>query len=142
MSTRVDRMPVMVVTRLRLRRPELLDDFFVASVAVIEQAKAASGSLGVDAMAENNDVWWTVSAWQDRAAMRAFVAAEPHHSVIPRVDEFCDEATFVDWEQDSAELPAWDISYARLVAEGQSAALTDASPANQDRSFPPPPASA
>jgi hypothetical protein len=37
-------MPVIVVTRLRLRDPVLLDEFFTAAVAVLEQAKSAGGT--------------------------------------------------------------------------------------------------
>lgn len=131
-------MAVIVATRLRLRSPALLDEFFVASVAVVEQAKAAAGNLGADALAEANDVWWTATVWQDRASMRAFVATEPHLSVIERLDDWCDEATFVDWEQDSTDLPDWQTSHRRIVDEGQSASLTNASPANEARTFPAP----
>jgi hypothetical protein len=131
-------MPVAVVTRLRLRSHDLLDEFFVASVSVLEQAKVSPGYLGADAIAEANDVWWTVSVWQDRDAMRAFVGADPHLGVMSRVDDWCDEATFAEWVQDSAELPDWNTSYQRVVAEGQSASLTNGSAANDDRTFPPP----
>ena len=31
-----------------------------------------------------------------------------------RLDEWCDEATFVDWEQAGADLPDWRASYGRL----------------------------
>jgi hypothetical protein len=131
-------MPVVVVTRLRLRTHEMLDDFFVASVSVLEQAKISPGYLGADALAEANDVWWTVSAWQDRDAMRAFVGTEPHLGVMTRVDDWCDEATFAEWSQDSPELPDWKTSFDRIVADGQSATLTNGSAANEDRTFPAP----
>jgi hypothetical protein len=131
-------MAVMVVTRLRLRSPALLDDFFNASVAVLEQAQASPGNLGADAMAEANDVWWTVTGWQGYDAMRAFVDGEPHRSTVGRLDDWCDEATFVDWEQASPNLPDWPSSYSRLVADGKSASLTNASAANQEREFPAP----
>jgi quinol monooxygenase YgiN len=137
-------MPIMVVTRLRLRSPDLLDEFFTASVAILEQAQTSAGNLGSDAMAEAHDVWWTVSAWTDRAAIDAFIGGEPHLGSEERLDHLCDEATFVDWLQDSEELPDWQTSYQHLVVDGRSAALTNASPANDARSFPapvvPPPA--
>jgi heme-degrading monooxygenase HmoA len=72
------RMPIMVVTRLRLKNPGVLDAFLAAAVAVLEQAKKSEGSLGADALAEANDTWWTVTAWADRPSMEAFVQAEPH----------------------------------------------------------------
>ncbi len=57
---------------------------------------------------------------------------------MPRLGDWCDEATFVDWEQDSADLPDWQTGYRRLVADGQVASLTHPTDAHQTRAFPPP----
>jgi hypothetical protein len=131
-------MPVIVVTRLRLRDPALLDEFFTAAVAVLEQAKNSDGSLGADVLADANDTWWTLTAWQERGPMRAYVGTEPHLSTMARLDDWCDEATFADWEQSSPDLPDWQTSYRRLIADGQVASLTHASDAHAARAFPPP----
>lgn len=131
-------LPVIVVTRLRLRDPALLDDFFTAAVGALEQAKDSAGCLGTDVLADANNVWWTVSAWQDRGPMRAFTGSEPHLSTMARIDDWCDEATFADWEQSGPGLPDWQASYGRIVADGQVASLTNASAANATRAFPAP----
>lgn len=131
-------MPVIVVTRLRLKSPAVLDEFFTDAVAAIEQAQQAAGNLGVDALADAGNVWWSVSAWQERGQMRAFVRGQPHLSITARLDRFCDEATFVDWEQDGPELPDWQTSWRHLVADGYAAELTNPSASNQTRAFPPP----
>ena len=89
-------MPVIVVTRLRLKDPALLDEFFTDAVAAIEQAMKSEGNLGADALADANNAWWSVSAWQDRSQMQAYVDREPHQGISRRLDHFCDEATFVD----------------------------------------------
>jgi hypothetical protein len=131
-------MPVIVVTRLRLKDPALLDEFFTDAVAAIEQAQQAEGNLGADALADADNAWWSVSAWRERAPMEAFVWAQPHNGITARLDHYCDEATFVDWEQDSPELPDWQTSWRHLVADGMVADLTEPSSANQTRAFPPP----
>lgn len=131
-------MAIIVVTRLRLRDPSQLDDFFSAAVAFLEQANAADGALGSDVLADANSVWWTVSAWRDRAAIDAYVSTDPHATGSARLDEWCDEATFADWDQETADLPDWTTSFTRLTAEGRSAPLTNASPANETRRFPAP----
>jgi hypothetical protein len=131
-------MPIIAVTRLRLRDPSLLDEFFTHAAAVLEQAQTSSGNLGADALAEAHDVWWSVTAWHDRPQMDAFVNAEPHLDTEGLLDHLCDEATFVDWEEASAELPDWQTSWRHLVADGQSAPLTHQSEANQTRAFPAP----
>jgi len=129
---------VIVVTRLRLRDPALLDEFFTDAVAAIEQAQKSEGNLGADALADANNAWWSVSSWQDRRLMRAFIRNQPHRSIMDRLDHYCDEATFVDWEQDSPDLPDWQTSHRHLVADGKAAELTRPSDANQTRAFPPP----
>jgi hypothetical protein len=53
-------MPVIVVTRLRLRDPEPLDEFFTDAIATMEQATTSEGSLGADALADANNAWWSV----------------------------------------------------------------------------------
>jgi quinol monooxygenase YgiN len=130
--------PVIAVTRLRLKDPALLDEFFVDAVAAIEQAQKSDGNLGANGLADVNNAWWTVSSWRDRDMMRAFVTSEPHQTIMSRLDRYCDEATFVDWVQPGSDLPDWQTSYQRLVADGQVAELTAASPANQTRAFPAP----
>jgi hypothetical protein len=130
--------PLIVVTRLRLRDADQLNDFFTAAVAVLDQSKASDGSLGADVLADANNAWWTVTAWQDRERMDAFVAANPHVETMHHLDTWCDQATFVDWDQDSADLPDWQTSYQRLIADGQVAELTNADPGHATRDFPPP----
>jgi quinol monooxygenase YgiN len=131
-------MLVIVVTRLRLRDPALLDEFFTDAVAAIEQAMKSEGNLGADALADANNAWWSVSAWKERHLMQAYVDSEAHLGISTRLDHFCDEATFVDWEQDSPGLPDWRTSWRRLIADGKAAELTHPSAANRTRDFPSP----
>jgi len=131
-------MTIIAVTRLRLRDVSFQDDFFNAALASLEQAKTADGATGSDAFADAGNVWWTVTAWCDRAAMASFVGSEPHASILGHLDEWCDEASFVDWEQDGADLPDWHTSYERLVADGTSSPLTHGTAANAARAFPAP----
>jgi hypothetical protein len=131
-------MPVIVVTRLRLKNQALFDEFFASAVAVVEQAQESDGNLGADVLADANNTFWTRTAWRERKAMHAFVGAEPHRHTMSRLGDWCDEATFVDWEQGSADLPDWQASHVRLVTEGQVADLTEPSAAHHTRDFPAP----
>jgi hypothetical protein len=47
-------------------------------------------------LADANDVFWIVSAWQARDPMQAFVGTQPYLATMARLDDWCDEATFVD----------------------------------------------
>ena len=131
-------MPVIVVTRLRLRDPAFFDEFFANAVAVVEQAQNSQGNLHADVLAEANNTYWTRTAWQDRELMNAFVGSQPHLDTMGRIDDWCDEATFIDWEQPSADPPDWQDGYRRLVASGQAASLTHATQAHRTRDFPAP----
>jgi hypothetical protein len=42
--------------------------------------------------------------------MQTYVDSQPHLGISARLDHYCDEATFVDWEQASADLPDWQTS--------------------------------
>ena len=130
-------MALVVVTRLRLRDPEFFDEFFAAVVAVVEQATSGEDNLAADVLAEASNTYWTRTCWQDAAAMRRFMVAEPHLSTMTRIDDWCDEATFASWEQADGVLPDWDDAYSRLIAQGQVVHLTFESQANATRSFPP-----
>ena len=131
-------MAVIVVTRLRLKDPALLDEFFTDALAAIEQAQKSNGNLGVDALADADNAWWSVSAWGERRPMLSYVRSEPHQTIRSKIDHYCDEATFVDWEQDSPDLPDWPTNWRRLVADGLPAELTQPSAAHQTRAFPAP----
>jgi hypothetical protein len=60
-------MPVIVVTRLRLRDPALLTAFFTAGAAVLRQAKKADGNLGADALGDA----------KQRGTMNAVTSGDP-----------------------------------------------------------------
>jgi hypothetical protein len=131
-------MPVIVITRLRLKDAALTDEFFADALAAIEQAQKADGNLGADALADAENAWWTATSWGERRQMHSFVGSEPHRTIMSRLDRFCDEATFVDWEQHSPDLPDWQTGWRRLVDGGTVAQLSQPSAAHQTRDFPAP----
>ena len=93
-------------------------------------------------LADANNARWTLTAWQERRAMHAFVGTQPHRGTMARLDDWCDEAAFADWEQDSPDLPDWETSYRRLLADDEAARLSKPSNAHLTRAFPPPVVSA
>jgi quinol monooxygenase YgiN len=131
-------MTIVVITRLRLRDPAWLDAFFAAASAALDAALKSDGNVGGDAIAEANNTWWTSSAWQDRASIGAFVRSDAHRRAMDGMNDWCDEATFVDWEQDDDAVPDWQTAYQHLVADGRSAKLPHGTPENDGRDFPAP----
>ena len=105
---------------------------------MLEQAQATDGSVGADTLQDADNTWWTATVWQDTAAIDGFVEADPHLTAMNHLDDWCDEATFVHWDQDGDDLPSWQVAWDRIIADGHSADLTAASAANSSRSFPAP----
>jgi len=70
--------------------------------------------------------------------MDAFAGSQPHLNTMGRPGDWCDEATFIDWEQPGVDMPHWQEGYRRLVADGHVASLTNASDAHHTRNFPAP----
>ena len=129
---------LIVITRLRLSGPQHRRAFLTAAASAITQATHAPGNLGTGVFPDDHDVYWTRTAWSDRESLAAFVGAQPHLGMMGSIDEWCDEATFVEWEQETPELPGWPAAHARLVEGGRANALSRPSPDHEARSFPPP----
>jgi hypothetical protein len=61
--------------------------------------------------------------------MRSFRHSGAHGLVMPRLLDWCDEAAYVHWNQDSVELPDWREAHRRLVQEGKLSKVYHPSPA-------------
>ncbi len=86
-------------TILPIRRYRDIPAFLSLSMKIAKQAKRAKGSVRY---ALKTDMpkkrFWTVSVWQDRASMRAFVQAEPHATAVKK---------FAGWAADGAAFAEW-----------------------------------
>ncbi len=131
-------MALIVVTRLRLRDVQFVDEFLTAAFAVVEQAQSSEGNLAADVLADADNAYWTRTSWTAQRTMRQFMMSEPHRTTMDRIDDWCDEATYVAWEQPEPTLPDWPVAHERLLAQGQVVNLTHASPENAGRTFPKP----
>ena len=112
-------MPFISVTRLRLRRWTLLPVFLWRAVPIKVKAERSPGNLGVQLLNDKRYTFWTCTAWDSEAAMRAFMLGTPHGPAMRKLLEWCDEASTVHWTQGSAELPTWAEAHERMQAEGR-----------------------
>jgi hypothetical protein len=112
-------MPLVSVTRLRIRSPWYLPAFFFHTLRATRQARAASGNKAVQLLPDAHRTFWTCTLWTDLQAMRAYVSAGAHRKSMKRLAHWCDEASVVHWEQDAMELPGWDEAYRRMQADGR-----------------------
>jgi hypothetical protein len=81
-------------------------------------------------------VFWTRTLWRDTAAMRRFMAGGGgHRHAMARLPHWCDEASLVDWQQDT--LPSWGEAEDRLRGAGRLSRVKHPSPAQSRGETPP-----
>jgi hypothetical protein len=131
-------MPLVAVTRLRVRAWRYVPAFFIQALRSARQARRANGNVRTSLLAEARRTFWTLTVWSDEAAMRAFMTQEPHGRVMPHLKEWCDEAAIAQWTQEAGDLPSWADAHRRLQAEGRRSKVLHPSPAHEAFAIPPP----
>ena len=112
-------MPFVSVTRLRLRSARYLIPFMIYALMSSRQARRSRGNLGVKLLRDANRAFWTLTAWQKDEDMRSFMMAGSHRRAMPKLLDWCDEASVAHWSQETAELPGWDQAHRKLVEQGR-----------------------
>lgn len=128
-------MPFISVTRLRIRALRFLPGFAVHAVRTRNQVRAAPGFRGGALLPDRDWTFWTMTAWTDEAAMRAYILAGAHRRAMPRLVRWCDEASIVHWVQDGADLPSWAEADARMRAEGRPSKVRHPSAAHAPMTY-------
>ena len=131
-------MPTVSITRLRVRKLRYLLSFLVWAVRATRQARRAPGNISVGLLRDRNNTYWTKTVWKDDASMNAFMMSEPHRAAMPKLLEWCDEASLVRWSQDGVEPPLWTDAHRRLEAEGRLSKVNHPTEAHRRLKFPPP----
>ena len=112
-------MPVISITRLHLRSLRFVPMFSVYTLASALQARRSEGFLGGLVGSDAERGAWTMTAWRDDAAMRAYRNSGIHRRAMPRLLKWCDEASFAHWQQSDATLPAPDEAHRQMLAQGR-----------------------
>jgi hypothetical protein len=131
-------MPVVSITRLRLRSWKFLPSFIVYAIRSRIQAAKAPGNLAHKAINEPDRVFWTATAWDAEDSVRQFMVAHPHGEAMRRLLNWCDEASVARWTQDTADLPNWQEAHRRMQAEGRPSKVRFPSAAHQQFKIPAP----
>ena len=132
-------MPVISITRLRVRSLLYLPAFLLRSLRAGNQAKRAPGNLGAKVLNDRRMVFWTCTSWDSEAAMRAFMLAPPHGPTMRKLLEWCDEAALVHWTQDSTELPSWTEAHGRMQRDGRTSKVNHPTEAHRNFEIAAPP---
>jgi len=122
-------MALAALTRLRLRSWRFVPLFLWHAARSASQAKRAEGCLAVR-LRQENGVYWTMTLWRDREAMRAYMISGAHMKAMPKLLHWCDEASVAEWEQDEGDLPRWSEARRKLLALGRVSKVNNPSPAH------------
>jgi hypothetical protein len=112
-------MPFISITRLRVRSAGYLVPFIWRTWQSTRQTVRAEGFLGGKVLPDARNAFWTVTAWKDAEAMNAFRTSGAHQAAMPKLLEWCDEASVAHWSQESLELPTWIEAHRRMVSDGR-----------------------
>jgi len=131
-------MPVVSVTRLRVRSWRFLPIFFLYALRSTRQATRAPGNLATRLFTDRNSVFWTATTWATEAAMKRFMVSGVHGRAMRKLRYWCDEAALVHWTQEHDAMPTWSEAHARLQSEGRRSKVNHPSPAHLTLRFPEP----
>jgi hypothetical protein len=112
-------MPLASITRLRVRSIRYLPEFLFRALASVRQARSSSGCLSADVRREVKLIFWTRTLWRDEQSMRAFMTTGAHRVVIPKILDWCDEASVTHWQQDRDSPPDWPTAETKMRTEGR-----------------------
>ncbi len=124
-------MPLASITRLRVRSIRYLPEFLLRALASVRQARHSPGCLHADVRREVKFIFWTRTLWRDEGAMRAFMTSGAHRTVMPKILDWCDEASVTHWQHDSEHPPDWPTAEIRMRSEGRTSRVRNPSPAHR-----------
>jgi hypothetical protein len=123
------------VTRLRVRSLRYLAAFLWQTFLSQRQVVRAPGFAGGRLLVDRKRTYWTLTVWQDEQAMRAFRGSAPHARVMPRLVEWCDEASYAHWTPKGDSVPSWQEACEQLMGEGRLSRVAHPSPSHDARQF-------
>lgn len=128
-------MPFVSITRLRIRSAFFLPRFFLHTMQAQSQLKRAGGFQGGALLPDRGRVFWTMTLWDSQDAMRAYMLAGAHKSAMPKLLNWCDEASVVHWEQPGDALPSWQEADLRMRQSGRISKVRHPSPHHAGMTF-------
>jgi hypothetical protein len=119
------------ITRLRIRRWWFMPAFLWLTQRSTKQARSASGFKAGFTLVDKHRVFWTMTAWESEAAMKAYRGSGPHRGAMKKLPDWCDEASVGHWTGDV--LPDWLEAWERMQKEGRFTPVKHPSDAQKEK---------
>jgi hypothetical protein len=130
-----DVVPVVSITRLRLRNWRFFPRFAILTWNAARQAITAPRFLGGAILADRQLTFWTMTMWTDEAALRGYMLAGAHQRAMPHLVDWCDEASVARWDLEETSLPSWSAADMRMRQTGRPSRVRHPSDAHTDLAF-------
>jgi hypothetical protein len=125
------------VTRLKVRSLWYLPGFMRANETSVRQLLKTPGFEGGKELVDKNLVFWTVTTWADEAAMKVFRNSAAHRKAMQKLPVWCNEASYLHWQQAETVLPDWQTIHGKMVWEGKLTKVRHPTAAQEGKNYPP-----
>src|SRR5215510_2705690 len=106
-------MPMLSITRVRVRSVRYYPWFMLQAARITLQACRAEGNLAVRFLRDRSGVFWTLTSWRSEVDLKRFLDSGVHLASMERQHDWCDEAAAVRWTARDATPPPWQDAHAR-----------------------------
>ena len=129
---------IISATRLRVRSALLLVPFVFRTFRAQRQVVRAPGFVGGRLLIDRRRTFWTLTVWESEKAMRDYRGSGAHKDVMPRLADWCDEASVVHWTTEDTEIPSWSEAAERMRRDGRPSRVGHPSADHEALRFPDP----
>ncbi|MBB5057351.1 heme-degrading monooxygenase HmoA [Granulicella aggregans] len=123
------------LTRLRVRSVWFMPEFFLYAIRSQSQVRKAAGFQSGALLPDRDRTFWTMTAWESEASMRAYMISGAHKAAMPKLLHWCDEASVAHWTQGETALPSWEQADERMRKDGRASKVLHPSAAHASLSY-------
>lgn len=119
---------IVSLTRLRVRAWRYMPGFIWYTHQSKRQLVKSPGFVAGLLATAPSRVFWTTTVWTDEAAMKQYRDRDWHKRAMPKLLEWCDEASVARWAQDTPDLPTAAGMLDKMKVGGRTSKVRHPSP--------------
>jgi hypothetical protein len=108
------------LTRLRIHSVRYMPVFAMYTMQALGQVRKSEGFRGGKLLPDRDRTFWTMTAWDGPESMRGYMTSGAHKKAMPKLMQWCDEASVAHWEQEESSLPSWEEADRRMREIGRA----------------------